>query len=163
MTAVQIELRLLELATTATGADPIAKRRAISSAYYAVFHALARVATQEFIGEAEFVGETRDTSRPDIDAYTHVYRQLDHGTLKKIFDAKPLADNQTLRKIGTDAVALQSERLRADYLPSADLYSNAKFDELIAIASRTVQSIQALSPTERRMLSVYLLFKKRPT
>jgi hypothetical protein len=48
-------------------------RRAVSTAYYAVFHALARQCADRFVG----TGHNR--SRP---AWQQVYRALDHGFAK---------------------------------------------------------------------------------
>jgi hypothetical protein len=59
-------------------------RRAISSAYYAVFHAVLAAAADEFVGWAQRA-ET---------AYGLVYRRIDHGALRELCAElnKPSAD-----------------------------------------------------------------------
>jgi uncharacterized protein (UPF0332 family) len=104
--------RLLDLADQmvreGSGSSAI-RRRAVSTAYYAVFHALAKSCASILLPS---VGRNSEI-------YERVYRALDHGPLKNAFMTKegPLKDRQTLRKIGDRVVRLQSERHRADYLP----------------------------------------------
>src|SRR5215831_1344468 len=85
------------------------RRRAVSTAYYAVFHALAKSCASILLPSMDRNSEI----------YERVYRALDHGPLKTAFMAKagPLADRDSLQKIGNLVVRLQSERHRADYLP----------------------------------------------
>src|ERR1700686_1154420 len=76
------------------------KRRAVSTAYYAVFHSLAKLCADTLL---------QSTDR-DTDEYSRVYRALDHGSLKTAFAREPLKDRESLRKIGDLVVSLQSER-----------------------------------------------------
>lgn len=85
--------RLLKIASdlAETGANSLTmKRRAVSTAYYAVFHALAQLCADEMLG----------TAAPVSIEYTKIYRALDHGTLKLAFKAKPLSDSKAVRRIG---------------------------------------------------------------
>jgi uncharacterized protein (UPF0332 family) len=144
--------RLLELAHTLAedGAHSLTlKRRAVSTAYYAVFHALAKLCADELL-------EARGSSE-----YERVYRALDHGTLKNAFNSQPLNQIPEIKKIGNRAVELQSERVRSDYLPSRRLYTKNQCLDLVSSARIAVGSLGRLSAEHRRTLAVHLLFKNR--
>lgn len=96
-------------------------RRAISAAYYGLFHFCLGAAADEFIG----VGQ-RATSR-----YALVYRSIDHRTLKDICaEAKKRAPpakyapyipaggfDPNIQAFSTAAIELQEKRHMADYDP----------------------------------------------
>ena len=128
------------------------RRRAVSTAYYAVFHALAKLAATSIVLEVP----------RDADEYLRVYRALDHGPVKTVFSQSPLREIPRLRGIGSIAVRLQSERVRADYLPpSPTLLPLAEAEDLVAQARQVVEDLETLSNTERRLLAICLLFKVR--
>lgn len=144
--------RLLVLAQTLAedGAHSLTlKRRAVSTAYYAVFHALAKLCADEFLEDSR--------SRE----YERMYRALDHGTLKNAFNSAPLNQIPEIKKIGNRAVELQSERVRSDYLPSQRLYTKNQCLDLVNSARIAVGSLGRLSAEQRKTLAVHLLFKNR--
>jgi hypothetical protein len=127
------------------------RRRAVSTAYYAVFHALARLC-------ADYL--TRSAARSS-DEYERVYRALEHGPLKQAFLRAPLKDNQRLSEIGVSVVRLQAERFRADYLPPVlGVFGRAEAEELVGLARETVTQIELLSPRmhDTRILATALHF-----
>ena len=130
------------------------RRRAISTAYYAVFHRLAQICAAEFIGSGPKLRNTTE--------YEQVYRQLDHVTVKTLFNAAPLKDKPVLRQIGENAGELQSERNRSDYLPAQRLYTRSRCQTLVQTAKSTLELIDNLSREDRRTLAIFLAFKKRP-
>ena len=130
----------------------ILKRRAVSTAYYAVFHALARCCADELWGASGRASKE----------YERVYRALDHGPLRAAFAAAPLKDHPALAEIGGYVLVLQSARHRADYLPPAKLFTSAQCSELVLTAKTAVAEIDSLSAVDRRVLAVHLLFKNRP-
>ncbi len=147
--------RLLDLAQELSdGSDGslTVKRRAVSTAYYAVFHALAKLCADEVLGDR--------THAPE-EEYVRVYRALEHGTLKAAFKAAPLNSVAELQHIGNRVVVLQSERIRSDYLPSQALYTRDQCRNLVDAAKSAVRSISALSERDRKSLAVHLLFKNR--
>ena len=148
--------RLLDLADGLLQSGPRSsamRRRAVSTAYYAVFHALAKVCADELLPAA----------RPDSDEYARVYRSLDHGSLKSAFRGVPLADRDVFRNLGDLIVRLQSERHRADYAPPVQtVFTTEQAERLIAQGRRAVSGIEALDAADRRTLAVCLLFKARP-
>ena len=128
------------------------KRRAVSTAYYAVFHSLAKLCADTLL---------QSTDR-DTDEYSRVYRALDHGSLKTAFAREPLKDRESLRKIGDLVVSLQSERHRADYLPPIkNVFSRQETRKLIDQARQAVSEIEALNSQDRHTLATCLLFRVR--
>jgi len=130
------------------------RRRAVSTAYYAVFHALAK----------SCAGILLQSIDRKSDVYQRVYRALDHGPLKNAFEAgvSPLKGRAPLQKIGEVVILLQSERHRADYMPpSKALFSPDQSGALTAMARETVTEIDSLSSRDRVVLATWLLFKSR--
>jgi uncharacterized protein (UPF0332 family) len=129
------------------------RRRAVSTAYYAVFHALAKSCAGILLPSVD----------RDSEMYQRVYRALDHGPLRTAFATTgPLKDRETLQKIGELVVQLQSERHHADYMPpKKGLFSRSKAETLIGKARRAVTEIERLSDQNRVALATWLLFKSR--
>lgn len=130
------------------------RRRAVSTAYYAVFHAIDKLC-------ADYV--SRSAKRSSLE-YLRVYRALDHGPLKDAFSKSPLKDDGVLRTVGSAVVILQNERHRADYLPPiANIFTHDRATELVGMAREVVQQIELIKPASRecRMLALGLLFKER--
>lgn len=152
MTMVERLMALAEELAEKSGRGLTLKRRAVSTAYYAVFHALAGLCADELLGRL-------DSRSQD---YVRVYRSLEHGTLKTAFNAPPLNRVGTLQKIGSSVVELQSERIRSDYRPSQALYTKDQCRALIELAKSVITAIAALPQSDRRSLAVSLLFKNRP-
>jgi hypothetical protein len=82
--------------------------------------------------------------------------------LKTAFKTAPLNQTVPLQKIGNRVVRLQSERIRSDYLPAQQLYTQDQCAALVESAKSAIGSIEALSENDRRRLAVSLLFKNRP-
>lgn len=127
------------------------RRRAVSAAYYAVFHALAKLCTSALLPKG---GSESDLLR--------VYRALDHGPLRNAFSQSPLKDHPQIKLIGAAVLNLQSERHRADYLPpNSKLFPKAEVEQLIAQARLTVTQVETLDEASARILATCLLFKER--
>src|ERR1700733_451735 len=117
------------------------RRRAVSTAYYAVFHALAKHCADEML---------QPIAR-NSDEYERVYRALEHGTLKSAFSKR---SSKILRDIGDSIVGLQTERHRADYLPPVrNLFSISEAQKLVDQARKAVSEIESLSKQDRRTLA----------
>jgi hypothetical protein len=130
------------------------RRRAVSTAYYAVFHSIDKLC-------ADYV--SRSASRQS-EEYRRAYRALEHGQLKNAFKQPPLKDHITLGKICAAVLRLQEERNDADYLPPvAGVFTYDKAAELVEIARDTVGEIEKLKPGNEacRTLAISLLFKER--
>lgn len=156
--------RLIE--GTTAGAEPrqVDLRRAISAAYYAVFHDVLAAAADEFVGPAE-----RGTPR-----YTLAYRSIDHRVLSRLCaevkKSKPSAQYQgyapatgftrEARSFAGYIVELQEKRHSADYDPSAR-FTMADGHFAIAIARRAIERFAGLDPEERQIFLTLLLFPPR--
>lgn len=130
------------------------RRRAISTAYYASFHAIARLCADHL---------SRGTSRDDP-TYERIYRALEHGPMKEAFSESPLKDSEKLRKIGAGLTQLQAERFRADYMPPArGMFPYSKAEEMLDLARGVITDVESIriNTTECRMLAANLLFRDR--
>lgn len=127
-------------------------KRAISTAYYALFHAMAKDAADMLVG----VGQ----NRPDK-AWTHTYRSLQHGDAKSACEAVRNLNFPNGIKSCTDAfVALQQKRHEADYDPE---YRVLRADALDAIqqAEDAIGDLRMSPKRDRRAFAVQILMKKR--
>lgn len=125
-------------------------RRAVSSAYYAVFHALC------FICADELVGWGRTTVLPPI------YRALDHGNVRKKLtsnEARSIAPD--VKRIGELFALLQEQRHAADYSPPAPLFDPKRTSALINDARDALALIEALGSEARLALAVLLVARQR--
>jgi hypothetical protein len=101
------------------GASSASQRRAISTAYYAVFHKFAEVLTTGLLGFAQ-----PNQGDPRLDEWVRVYRSYGHDSLEKA--TKQLAEEKKnagslgriLLDLSTSLTALKAERHLADYDPT---------------------------------------------
>lgn len=130
-------------------------RRSVSTAYYALFHALAKDAADLLVG----VGNNRSDK-----ARRQVYRALQHGDAKSA--CIQLRSNnpgfpQLLVDCAGSLTILQEKRHSADYDPDYRA-TRAEALEAIAIAERAIANLTAAGRNDRRAFAILLLFKKRP-
>lgn len=127
------------------------RRRAVSSAYYAAFHALAALCVGAFV--------PKPRSEEEL---LRVYRALDHGQLRTAFQQSVIKDHAALKDIAPLLIKLQQERHRADYLPpDSDLFPENEVKDLIEQARLAIYLIEHLSEADSRALATLLLFKER--
>ena len=128
------------------------RRRAVSTAYYAAFHAVVGLCAETFASDA---------ARTDT-AYIRVYRALDHGPMANAFSQAPLRDHPIFRATGQLIVQLKEERHLADYAPpDRSLFPAAQVRASIDQARLIVDTLQDLDLNNRRLLATCLLFKER--
>ena len=147
-------LEAAELLLKAQSRSSAFKRRAVSTAYYAVFHAVDKVC-------ADYV---TNGAKRSSEEYNRVYRALDHKQMKDAFAKSPMKDNEKLRGIGSAVISLQNERHRADYLPPIqNIFTDVRAAELVSMARETVRQIESIQPeqAEYQMLALNILFKER--
>ncbi|MCC6737019.1 MAG: hypothetical protein IT534_12945 [Bauldia sp.] len=136
------------------GRSVVFRRRAVSTAYYAVFHALAKLT-------ADYV--TRSAGRSTME-YERAYRAMAHTALRSAFANAPLVEHPRVREIGQIVVRLQAERERADYLPpGAAPFPTDVVRILLDRARDAVAAIESLRLSDEsvRLLAVTLLFRDR--
>ncbi|NWG46166.1 MAG: hypothetical protein HXY25_06415 [Alphaproteobacteria bacterium] len=127
------------------------RRRAVSAAYYALFHSVAKFGADWLVG-----------SNPDLSgAYALAYRSLDHGTLKSgcmaLVKQKPLTP---LHIFASTLVDLQEDRHLADYAPEFSLdteSARAKIDR----AADAISALKSADILDRHLFLSELYFKKR--
>jgi hypothetical protein len=139
-------------------------RRAISTAYYAVFHAIVTDAADDFVGRSH-----RHAPR-----YALVYRSIDHrsvrGLCEDVVKTTPPAKYSNYVPMGgfgpdlialaTAVVELQEKRHAADYDP---LFRARMSDAVLAVAtSRTaLVRFRAASRARRKAFLSLLVFSPR--
>lgn len=156
-----------ELATSSGSAvqNPARRCRAVSTAYYALFHALLRRAADEFVGRRH-QGEA---------SYTLLYRGFAHARMKQVCEEldkpslrpvyrdklKRAAVSPAVRYLATTFVELQEARHRADYDPDAAT-SDADAARACLLADFGMKSLaQADSAEIRDILALMLMDQRR--
>ena len=129
-------------------------RRAVSTAYYAMFHCLASCCANSFVG-----GQNADRSEP---AWRQVYRALEHGLAKSNCRNKSIISKfpPEIENFANAFVLLQEKRHLADYDPSAR-FTKYEVQRDIVAARAFIKGFQAARAKHRRAFAVYVLFRTR--
>lgn len=126
-------------------------KRAVSTAYYALFHALAENAANLFVG----IGQMQASA-----AWVHVYRALDHG-----FARNACREVQNLPGSIIDCadefIELQEVRHKADYDPGVR-FTRAEALDWASRAEAAIATLRAAPRPDRKAFAVRLLLKRRP-
>lgn len=139
-------------------------RRAISSAYYAVFHYILTAAANQYVG----------VTKAGSKHYTLVYRSIDHRGLKNLCGE---AKNQQLspkyrnyapssgfgsniQAFAAALIELQEKRHTADYDPSARMKTS---DAALAIATAraAIRRFEGATEARRKAFLALLVFPPR--
>ncbi len=126
-------------------------RRAISSAYYALFHALAALCANALVGY----------SKP-WNVYAPIYRTLDHGRAKDVFKRMLAGSTPNIASVGQTFILLQERRHTADYDPSPFRIGRAETLDLIEQAKQAVSRLDALAEDERLIVATQLIARTCP-
>lgn len=124
-------------------------RRAVSSAYYALFHALAGLCAGQLVG----------WTKP-WEVFTPIYRSLDHSRAKHVFNGWGRRQSSDINLIGQTFIKLQEERHRADYHPEP-FRGRAETLDLIAQARTAITRLGALPSEDKLRLATQLITRKR--
>jgi hypothetical protein len=128
-------------------------KRAVSAAYYAVFHAFAKNGADCMTGTVKKV-------RPNK-AWAHAYRALEHGLAKAACkDVQRLPFPPELKDCAAAFVDLQAKRHAADYDP---IHRLRRSDALGAVvnAKDAVNKLRAASLKDRRAFAVQVFLRRR--
>jgi hypothetical protein len=139
-------------------------RRAISSAYYSVFHAVVTAAADQFVG----------VSKRSTALYGLVYRSVDHGwlrtlctELKKPVLASGFQPYVSATEFGNDIVALpslilllQQKRHRADYDPVIRV-PRSEAVLAVSLARTALTHLRSATAVNREAFATLLLFPPR--
>jgi len=145
--------------------DVEAIRRAVSTAYYALFHALLKEGAERFVGP-------NNTSA----AFETIYRGFDHSQINRVFiaiDKQTLSDSykrrlrrsavsQDIRDFAAIFVPLQELRHLADYSPLTQI-SQSEAADLIDEAESALQILTSADPNEKADLLALMLAGTRAT
>ena len=123
--------------------------RAISTAYYALFHCLARTCADGLAGSAG--------SRP---MWRRVYRALNHGDARKACKNVPPLFPQEVRQFGQKFAELQSKRHLADYDPDSP-FRKSNVMEDIESARKAIEQFLGTPLSVRRDFAIHVLIKAR--
>ena len=127
-------------------------KRAVSTAYYAMFNFLARECADLLIGTGKSRGQP---------AWGHVHRALEHGHAKNACaQTANLGFPNGIIEFANMFVALQEQRHNADYDPSIR-YSRAETIQLIDAAELAINEFKSAPRPDRRAFAVLVLLKKR--
>ena len=135
-------------------------RRAVSAAYYAIFHELCRIIATSLASA---------NAPPHI--YASMYRVLEHRAARSFFDRLRRQDSDefkllgkdatTLAKVGFNFILLQNQRMTADYDPTSYGVRRTTVLEWIEQSSDSVSQLQGLSEATKRDLAVMIVTPKR--
>jgi uncharacterized protein (UPF0332 family) len=127
-------------------------RRAVSTAYYALFHALAKNGADLIVG----VGP----DRPDK-AWAHAYRALEHGVAKTACEqVRNLGFPTPIKSCADTFVELQRARHDADYDPKHRVL-RAEALSWVTRAEQAIKDLRSAARKDRRAFAVQLLLRKR--
>ena len=128
-------------------------RRAVSTAYYAMFHALCEVCANSLVG-------TKTPDRPER-AWAQTYRALNHrpsaAACKKISE---FSFPKQIQEFADYYVTMQEHRHRADYDPQAK-FRRKEVIEYIEGARKAIETLNNVAAKHKRAFSALVLFNKR--
>lgn len=129
-------------------------RRAISSVYYALFHALAYCGADALAGS----GSVR-RSRP---GWRQIYRSLEHRQARNRLNNRAAMQSfpAEMQEFARLFVALQALRHAADYDP-ASTFDRPGAMQLVDEAERRIVRLEGASLAQRRDFAIYVLFRDR--
>ena len=127
-------------------------RRAISTAYYAVFHTLAASNAELIAGQPQ--------SSMSAYAWERVYRRLDHGRARNNLRAVLNLLSPSGEFFASTFIELQDLRQEADYDPNFSI-TRTRTRNIIAQAETAIRNFALLSQEERRLLAAQSMFDRR--
>lgn len=129
-------------------------RRAVSTAYYALFHALAKCCADTLIGSS---GADRSP-----EAWAQVYRALEHGFAKHACTGgnRIAKFPKEIQDFANAFVTMQSKRHDADYDPNAKFFKSAVLLDVQA-ATSVIADFNAAPIKDRRAFAALVMLKQR--
>lgn len=147
---------LLDLARRLAESSPSQTdlRRAVSSIYYAVFHAICQSNADTLVGD-------NPQDRDEL-AWRQAYRALEHGYARRRCQQVMRSSRflSPVQRLAGFVAVIQDLRHRADYDPDTSFVQQ----EVIAIineADDRITAFRAAPAQERRAFAVYILMRER--
>ena len=125
-------------------------RRAVSTTYYAAFHALSQSCADTLVGP-----NSADSTK---EHWVIAYRSLEHRQVRNRFNNQVRMANfpDQIRAFAIRFIELQDLRHRADYDPEATFEPDEVL-QLLGDARFAIEGFSAAPERERRLLAVYLI------
>ncbi len=127
-------------------------KRAISTAYYAMFHALCNNNANVVAGLS--------TDAQTRDSWTRTYRSLDHGPARERMTQGSGVMEPAVQQFATTFAQLQRQRRLADYDPHSK-YSRRQVINIIDAAETATEHLMSAAPAVRRPLATLVLLRER--
>ena len=129
-------------------------RRAVSAAYYALFHALALVCSNRLAGSVR-------ANRSEM-AWRQTYRALEHVHARNQCNEQSAMRQfpQEVRNFGRTFVYMQGQRQQADYAPDAT-FSRDRVVQLIDETEDAVNAFENAPGADRRAFAIHVLLRRR--
>ena len=134
--------------------NQIELRRAVSCAYYAMFHALARCCADTLIGSSE---EDRASEE-----WRQVYRSLAHGYARTQCNRTLLMASfpEEIRNFGDYFIAMQIARHSAEYDPHSR-FRQSVVEDMVTDSARMIEQFESVEVRHRRAFSAFVLLPVR--
>lgn len=128
-------------------------RRALSTAYYALFHCLARSSANALVGKADTKGR----------AWNRVYRALEHDAARNACSNRAIMKEfpADIRAFADEFVEMQKMRHRADYSPM-ETFNKSGVEQEIAKARLVIEDYEKAELKHRCEFATFVLFRHRP-
>ena len=128
-------------------------RRVVSTAYYAMFHALCNSNAVCLVGPSP--------TGPDVELWVDTYRTLQHRAAKNRLQSYAQPGREpAIRTFAGVFGDVQDQRIKADYDPQVRL-ARSQVVNLIARAEAATRAFYNTPQQTRRQLAVYLLVRPR--
>ena len=129
-------------------------RRAVSAAYYALFHAMARSCADAL------VGSTR-ANRSQA-AWRQAYRALEHSHARNQCKNKAVMEKfpEEIQSFGQTFIEMQEQRHAADYDPDPKLL-RTDVKQLIDETAKAITEFDKTTPADRKAFAIYVLLRTR--
>ena len=124
-------------------------KRAVSTTYYAMFHALCASNADALVGTAP--------SERDLELWVHSYRALDHRQAKdRLRSYRQHSSEPAILNFASVFGRMQSHRLDADYNPRC-VFTRYEVVGLIDLAEAVTGAFDNIAARQRRLLGTHLL------
>ena len=129
-------------------------RRAVSTAYYALFHALANCCADMVVGSTP-------ANRSQA-AWNQTYRALEHGLARNQCSNRSMMSRfpAEIEGFGDKFVEMQQQRHFADYDPEA-AFERSEVIDLIDHTASVIVDFNGVPARHKRAFAVYVLFRTR--
>ena len=142
-------------ASNPNGATDTELRRAVSCAYYAIFHTLCRACADVMVG-------SQARGQLEQELWNMAYRTLDHGPARnKCNDSGSMSRfSSNLRRFAIILVDLQQRRHEADYDPGTT-FDQTQVNQIIDDAADGLAGFDYSPPDEVRLFITYITSRAR--